>query len=146
MSKLGCALFAGVLALTACGGGGASAIPAPTSTPGPVTFVRSGGSIANPPTLAYTISFDGSVVRTVNGANALTASLTATQTAALYADLKSAWPLTALTPAGVPDFPSLTISWQGQTSPDIFGGTNTIEAALQNDFTNAYQLFPSPSP
>ena len=147
MGKLGCAVFLGVLTLAACGGGtGTILTPTPAPTPGPVTFVQSGGFSYKPPTLVFTIAFNGSVSRTVNGAQSLTEQLTTVQTAQLFADVKSASPLSALPAAGYPDFPSITVSWQGQTSPDIFDGASASEVALQTDFGYAYQLFPSPSP
>lgn len=143
MKHYGCAFFVTAFALAACGGGSTSVVPTPAPTPGPVTFVQSGGSTMNPPTLVFTITFGGTVTRTVNGSQLLTAQLTAVQTAQLYADVKNASPLSALPEAGYPDFPSITVSWQGQTSPDIFDGTSAAEVALQTDFGYAIQLFPS---
>jgi len=122
-----------ILAAAGCGGGGGT--PAALPTPGPVTFHQSGGFSANPPDITYTILATGAATRTLNGGPAGTAQLTVTQTAQLYADVQKAMPLSSLPLSSVPDSASITVSFQGQTSPDIFGADNAKEQALLSDLS-----------
>lgn len=122
-----------ILGAAGCGGRGGG--PAALPSPGPVTFHQSGGFSANPPDITYTILASGSATKTQNGGPAGSAQLTATQTAQLYADVEKAMPLNSLPLSSVPDSPSITVSFQGQASPDIFGASDAREQALLSDMS-----------
>lgn len=126
-----------ILGAAGCGGRGSTpvALPSASPTPGPVVYHQSGGFSAGPADITYTILASGAATKTLNGAPAGSAELTAAQTAQLYADVVKAMPLGSLPLSSVPDSPSITVSFEGQTSPDIFGSSDAKEQALLSDLS-----------
>lgn len=143
MRKYGCIAFLSILALAGCGGAGSSPQPVPTVAPRfTVTFTRMSGGLGIFPTETITVRDNGWATKTVNGATSYV-EVPAALSAQVFADVQAAQPLSALPFGGYPDFAIVTVSEQGQTSPDINPGDGSAtEAALLGDFINLTKLFP----
>lgn len=133
--------------LAACGGGanaltgGVSDRQSYSGTHTAVLQVRNNASVA-----IYTVHDDGTAQRTwQNAPNNSSGSATIAPAAAakLFNDLQAAQPLNAL-PAVMTVDTVMTVSWNGEQSPNIWGtGANTIEQALVGDVNAVIQAFPS---
>jgi hypothetical protein len=137
---------AAALALAACGGGGGGGISVPpVQTSGPVTFNYTPGFVAGEKPSSISVDQSGLATQTVNGATVSTMQIGAALTAQIFSDVQKAWPLNQL-PASqpVPDAGGLSVTWGGQTSPDIRDAPNGIEAALNTDANALARAFPPP--
>ena len=138
---------AATLALVACGGGaGGVSVAADRQTQGasgPATFNYTPGFVCCPSPSAITVQPDGAATKSVGGKTVATAQLSSTLTAKIFSDLSEAWPLNALPVISViPDTGGLTISWGGETTPNIVNASSGIEGALNSDATDVAHAFP----
>jgi hypothetical protein len=69
--------------------------------------------------------------------------LSAALTAQIFSDVQKAWPLNKLPPGPqIPDTGGLSVSWDGQTTPNIVDASSGIEAALNTDADQLASAFP----
>lgn len=131
--------------LAACGGGSSGVSVPPVATSGPVTFHYTPGFVADQTPSSISVNQSGLATKTINGATVATMQISAALTAQIFSDVQKAWPLNALPAAQpVPDAGGLSVTWGGQTSPDIRDAPNGIEAALNTDANNLARAFPPP--
>jgi hypothetical protein len=134
------------LTLSACGGGAGGANPLTPQVghaSGAVTFHYTPGFVCCPaPQYTIVVQSGGSATKSVGGVATATVQLPPALTTQIFSDVQAAWPLNNL-PAhpGIPDTGALSVSADGQTSPDIRGGTSGIEAALNTDAANLNLAF-----
>jgi len=134
-----------VLTLSACGGGSGSVsslAPQVAQASDPVTFHYTPGFVCCPSPYTIVVQSGGSATKNVGGVPTATLQLTPALTTQIFSDVQAARPLNDL-PAnpGIPDTGALSVSSDGQTSPDIRGGTTGIEAALNTDANNLSLAF-----
>jgi hypothetical protein len=133
------------LTLSACGGSSGSVNPPVQrfgQASGAVAFNYTPGFVCCPSPYTIVVQSGGSATKNAGGVATATLQLTPALTAQIFSDIQAAWPLNDLPEnAGVPDTGALSVSWDGQTSPDIIGASSGIEAALNTDAQNLAQLF-----
>lgn len=136
--------------LSGCGGGASTAQP-------PVTFpVESAYDTAtiqdgmNTTIKAYTVHRDGAAQRVVqtccpqNTSSPTTIAIPLSLSSKLFADLQAAQPLNAL-PSGLNSDFALTVSWNGQQTPNLeaaFTSPNAAEQTLLQDADAIVAAFP----
>lgn len=137
------AAFAAIVALSGCGGGGAGLVTRPPiETSGSVTFSYWPGLVCCPSPYTISVQPDGAATKNTSGSPPATVQLTAALTQQIFSDVQQAWPLNSLAGnLGPADSGALTITWAGQTSPNIVGASSGIEAALNSDSRNLNLAF-----
>jgi hypothetical protein len=133
------------LILTACGGGSGSA-PFPVESAYDTAVIGAGNSVDGIyESDTYTVHRDGSAQHVSVAGTTTKTSTTALSSAtvsALFSDLQAAQPLNAL-PAGSYCGPEgLTVSWNGEQSPDInCPANNAAEQTLRTQIGVVIQAF-----
>jgi hypothetical protein len=124
--------------LAACGGGG-SQPPFPVESAYDTAMIVSS---ANTSSTTYTVHRDGTAQRVwqsccpQNTSGALTKTIPVSLSSKVFDDLQAAQPLGAL-PSGLNSDFALTISWNGQQTPNLEGVFSTRNAMDQTLLTDA---------
>lgn len=123
-------LFALLVCLAGCGGNGAA--PFPVGNADDTAVIKATNLTCS---TTYTVHRDGSAAQTGStacGSGSQSITLPAATVSSFFAALQAAQPLSGLTPCMTVDV-SMTVTWGGQQSPNLFGecgGTSQAEQTL----------------
>ena len=129
------------LGSNACGGGSGIIAP-PVSTSGAVTFSMAPGNVCCAAPYTITVQPQGTATKSAGGVPIATVPLTPALNAQIFSDVRAAWPLNKLPVIPVtPDSGTITVSWDGETTPNILTASTGIEGALITDFSDLNLAF-----
>jgi hypothetical protein len=118
--------------LAGCNAG--SVVAPPIATSGPVTFNYTPGNVCCPSPFSISVQPSGLATKDVNGVAVASVQLAPNLRMQIFSDIQRAWPLDRLPSSpSVPDGGALSVTWDGQTSPDIGSASSGIGAALDAD-------------